>query len=229
MEITRESLHQRYCDLTDAELLRRARSGALTELAREVALAELAERGISLDATASVDSAPAVDEQLEFSPDEFERNPYQAPRTPDVRRSASPPAPQRGAGWNALWWIYIGYLCLMILFGLTQAATRGTMPAVNIVHAVLSCLGAVGLAAWRLHRALFHPAVWVACLTAGLALLSVGIKGLITMLNAADSSSYNSPLVYAAATGVLLNLPLFWGWARYAFLSPAIWRRPAHP
>jgi len=229
VEITRESLHQRYSDLTDAELLRRARSGALTELAREVALDELTQRGISLDAIENPVPAPSVDEQLEFSPDEFERNPYQAPRTPDGMRSASPPAPQRGAGWSALWWIYIGYLCLMILFGLTQAAARGTMPAVNVAHAVLSGLGAVGLAAWRLHRALLHPAVWVACLAADLALLSAGVKGLITMLSAADAPSYNSPLVYVATATVLLNLPLFWGLARYAFLSPAIWRRSSSP
>ncbi len=38
-EVTRESLLCRYADLIDAELLRRVRSGVLTKLAHEVALA----------------------------------------------------------------------------------------------------------------------------------------------------------------------------------------------
>jgi hypothetical protein len=227
LEITRESLQQRYSDLTDAELLRRAHSGALTELAHDVALGELAQRGITPDAITSASSTPTIDEPLEFSPDEFERNPYQAPRTPNGVLSTSAPAPQRGGVWNVLWWIYFGYLCLMILTAVLQAAMRGTLPAFNVVHAVIYAVGAVGLAAWRLRRALLHPAVWVACLAAGLALISSGIKGLITTLNAADASSYNNPFVYVTAAFVLLNLPLFWALARYAFLSPSIWRRPA--
>jgi len=227
LEITRESLQQRYSDLTDAELLRRARSGALTELAHDVALEELAQRGITQDAISSASSAPTVDEHLEFSPDEFERNPYQAPRTPNGVLSASAHAPQRGRVGNVLWWIYLGYLCLMVLAALLQASMRGTLPAFNVVHAVIYAVGAVGLTAWRLRRALLHPAVWIACLAAGLALISSGIKGLITALNAADVSSYNNPFVYVAAAFVLLNLPLFWALARYAFLSRSIWHRPA--
>ncbi|WP_313913699.1 hypothetical protein [Tahibacter sp.] len=229
MEITRESLQQRYSDLADAELLRRARSGALTELAHEVALDELAQRGISPDAIGRSAPAPTVDAELEFSPDEFDRNPYQAPRAPDSVRSASPPAPQSAGRWNALWWIYIGYLCLMVIVGLVQAAIRDTMPAIDVAYVVIYGLGAVGLAAWRLRRALFHPSVWVVCLAAGLALLSSGVKGLVAILNATDAPSQHNPLVYLAITLAVLNLALFWGLARYAFLSPSIWRRPALP
>ena len=47
MQINRESLVQRYEDLVDAELLRRLRSGELTELAHEVAMAELQARASS--------------------------------------------------------------------------------------------------------------------------------------------------------------------------------------
>lgn len=227
LEVTRESLQQRYSDLTDAELLRRTRAGVLTELAHEVALDELAQRGITLDAIASANAAPTIDEPLAFFPDEFERNPYQAPRTPDSTRFGAPFAPRRGGGWNALWWIYIGYLCLMVLVGLAQAALRGTTPAIDLAYVVIYGFGAVGLAVWRLRRALFHPAVWVACLAAALALLSSGIKGLLATLSAAGEPSYTNPFVYAASVVFLLNLPLFWGLARYAFLSPRIWRRPA--
>lgn len=229
MEITRESLQQRYSDLADAELLRRARSGALTELAREVALDELAQRGFTRKMIEATDPVPSVDEELAFAPDEFERNPYQAPRTPEAARAALPPASPRGGFWNVLWWLYIAYLGFLVVFGLSLSAGRGTLTAVNIIHAVLTGLGAVGLSAWRLRRALFHPALWIACLAAGLALLSASLKSLIGLFAAAPASLYYGPFVYVAAVIVALNLPVFWGLTRYAFLSPSIWRRAVRP
>lgn len=46
MDITRESLSEKFGLYSDAELLEEYRSGGLTELASEVAKAELAKRGI---------------------------------------------------------------------------------------------------------------------------------------------------------------------------------------
>lgn len=228
MEITRESLQQRFSDLADAELLRRARSGALTELAREVALTELAERGISPDAVGNADPATAVDDQLEFSPDEFERNPYQAPRTAETAQGVSPTHTPRLRLWNTLWWIYIGYLCVLILSGMAQYLRHDELTAINLIHAVLTSVGATGLAAWRLRRRLIHPMVWITCLAVGLAFLATSIKTLVNLLSAV-AHEHNSTFTYVALALILLNLPLFWGLARYALLSPTIWRRPERP
>lgn len=57
----RADLEQTFQQLTDEELLNRAASGGLTELAQSVALAELAARGLSLP-------APPVVEQEEPEP-----------------------------------------------------------------------------------------------------------------------------------------------------------------
>jgi hypothetical protein len=46
MVVTRESLSKKFSLYSDAELLEEYRSGGLTELATEVAKAELAKRGI---------------------------------------------------------------------------------------------------------------------------------------------------------------------------------------
>jgi hypothetical protein len=56
MDVTRESLSEKFGLYSDAELLEEYRSGVLTELATEVAKAELAKRGI--DAAKPAPAAP---------------------------------------------------------------------------------------------------------------------------------------------------------------------------
>jgi hypothetical protein len=71
MEITREQLVERFRTLSDDEVVRRAQSGSLTELAKEVAADELSSRGIRLaepeppqnqdDSTQDEDESSTVD------------------------------------------------------------------------------------------------------------------------------------------------------------------------
>jgi len=221
LEVTRESLQQRYADLVDTELLRRLRADSLTDLAREVALAELAQRGISAEAalTAAAVAEPAVDAELDFPADEFERNPYQAPR------GAPAPASRRASVGNVFWWIYIAYIVLAAIWGLRDLVVRETPNAgMMAVTAMYGCF-AVGLIAWRLRRPLLHSWLWVAALAVALAELSVGIKAIIVFLDghvfrASETAALNPLILFT-----LLSLPMYWGIGCYAFASPAIWRR----
>ena len=221
LEITRESLQQRYADLVDTELLRRLRADTLTDLAREVALAELAQRGISAEAAlaAAAVAEPAVPAELEFPADEFERNPYQAPRL------AAATAPRRVSVGDVFWWIYIAYIVLATGWGLLDLILRGE-PNVGMmaVTAMYGCF-AVGLIAWRLRRPLLHSWLWVAALAVALAELSVGVKAIVMFLvnhvfRASETAALNPLIAFT-----LLSLPMYWGIGCYAFASPAIWRR----
>jgi hypothetical protein len=224
LEITRESLQQRYSDLADAELLRRAGSGALTELAREVALAELAERGISLD---DVEELPlAQHSTIEFAADEFERNPYQAPRTfstpaPVVTRSRS------GRVLHWLWLAYIGALSAVLVFVTTIAYAQSD--EVFDPAYVLMWSGLAGIIAWRRRSPLFHPMVWIVCFAGNLAYTAVELKAYVDLLLAVDGHRYVKVIPVWFASMLAWQLPLLWGLARYGFGSRAIWQRGATP
>ena len=67
MTTSREDLTERFRGLEDQELIRRAASGNLTELAQEVALAETQARGLHLPETSSPDSGfQAIHENGDF-------------------------------------------------------------------------------------------------------------------------------------------------------------------
>ena len=67
MDVTRESLSETFNLYTDAELLELYRSGDLTELATDVARAELAKRGLDTARPAPVPS-PAAQPESEPEP-----------------------------------------------------------------------------------------------------------------------------------------------------------------
>jgi hypothetical protein len=67
MDVTRESLSEKFNLYTDAELLELYRSGDLTELATDVAKAELAKRG--LDTARSAPTPPPVQPVSEPEPE----------------------------------------------------------------------------------------------------------------------------------------------------------------
>lgn len=222
LEITRESLQQRYSDLADAELLRRVRSGALTELAREIALAELAERGISLDAV--VEPPPAPHATIEFAADEFERNPYQAPRIAvDAVREARARPEASVSRW--LWWIYAACVSGSIAFA-AYYRLRHTLDAAALIGLLINVWAMLGLIGWRLRRGWLHANVWVTALAVSAAQLCLLIKYLA---DATFNEAYapTPGAMIAATASVALNLPLLWALLSYAFLSPSLWQRPA--
>jgi hypothetical protein len=210
--VSRESLQQRYADLVDAELLRRLRSNALTELAREVALAELTARGVSPDAEMSSD-APSVPDEIDFAPDEFASNPYQAPRSIADTAAASAPFPARFGVWDVLWFIYAAILASFVAIGLTFRANP--LNAATLIETFTTGFALTGILAWRLRRAWLHPIAWVACIAISLAWLAVMLRFAWTVLALHVSDM---------AVTVAVHLPLYWGLARYAFFSPSIWR-----
>ncbi|WP_257386966.1 hypothetical protein [Tahibacter caeni] len=225
LEITRESLQQRYADLVDAELLRRLRADALTDLAREVALAELAQRGISAETAlaAAAVAEPAVDAELDFPADEFERNPYQAPRGP-VSAGAPSSAQQTPVDW--IWWGYAVYIAALVALGVYRWVTLRQGLAMGGVLLV-NAWALAGLVGWRLRRRWLHSSVWAACLAINAALGCIGARELARVAATAPPELVYSTATYQAVGNLLLGLPLLWGLFRYGFLSAPIWRRPA--
>lgn len=239
MQIDRESLVQRYEDLIDAELLRRLRSGELTELAHEVAMAELQARGLSLepepaaavaapvqdasglpsdeDYAAQAAAAPA---EVELAADRFDINPYQAPRAAQIQRQAER---RKLALRDVLWWGYIGVLVLFWLSSfvlnprrlLEPSSWLGAMPLAGMI---------TGLVAWRLRRRLLHPLLWVALLAVFLAQSVFALRLYFTAITQA-ATGFSAGLLPVLLFMVLLVLPGLWGLAHYSFLSSAIWRR----
>jgi hypothetical protein len=67
MDINKEELASRYREMSDDELLRRVTAGTLTELAQEIASAELAARGIDLPEL--VDDEVTEHDSLEAEPE----------------------------------------------------------------------------------------------------------------------------------------------------------------
>lgn len=231
-EVTRESLQQRYADLVDAELLRRLRADSLTELAREVALAELAGRGIDAEAALAAEAAPAeqrADAELDFPADQFAHNPYQAPRAPTSKTApkSATTAQRRNRAWNVVWLSYASIVGLLIAFdmvGTLSGPYAGNIGAKKIVPFVAMSLGLAGIVGWRLRRAWLHPLLWVACLAVNLAWLG---SECLDSWKDIDSAGKDLPIILIG-TGIVVSLylPMFWGLLRYAFLSASIWRGP---
>lgn len=231
-EVTRESLQQRYADLVDAELLRLLRADSLTELARDVALAELAGRGINAEAALAAQAAPAehrADAELDFPADEFARNPYQAPRAPttSMARKSAAAGKRRDRIWNVLWFGYASFIGLTVLLDIVGALSgprAAYVSAAKILPLVLLSVGLIGIVGWRLRRAWLHPLLWVACLAVNLAWLS---SECLDSWKDIDSAGKDLPILLIG-TGIIvsLHLPLFWGLLRYAFMSPSTWRGP---
>ncbi|TDR48590.1 hypothetical protein DFR29_101210 [Tahibacter aquaticus] len=220
MEITRESLQQRYADLTDAALLKRLRSTDLTDLAREIALQEMTQRGLVLSPVENEAASPPPD--FEFTADQFTQNPYQSPRAGPVERATSRP---RSPLPRILWWFYTGGLGLLVLVVMAQWVLRGA-PAAEGLGLALNAWAVAGLAGWRLRRPLLSSWVWVACFA--LTLTQAVLLARILFGMAFTDADKGMTLVLSLALALSLPaLPLLWGLLSYAFLSPSIWRRPA--
>jgi hypothetical protein len=238
MQIDRASLVQRYEDLVDTELLRRLRSGELTELAHEVAMAELQARGLSLEPEAVVappaaphDSAgipsdeayaaeaAAAPAEVVLAADQFERNPYQAPRAAQIQRREQ----RARTSWRDIaWWAYVGLLALMCSSSFVLNPQRLAQPAHWLGLAPLLGM-TVGLAAWRLRRPLGHPLLWVALLALFLAQFAIALRAYVEILSAGANRA-DSGLLLIMLFVVAITLPGIWGLLCYAFFSSRIWR-----
>lgn len=247
MEIGRESLQQRYADLNDAELLRRLHTVHLTELAREALLAELKARGVNPgpapadtspaasartahgngDAAAAAPGATAgpeaaVIDMQDSGADRFADNPYQAPRAPRVLRDDKARPPSQLV--QAAWWIYIAIV--VVTMGVTFVhRLLSDATARELMALAPSVAAAVGLVGWRLRKPLLHPLLWVACLAVFLAQAGVGLHAYIEATS--EWPEERQLMLVSSALSVVMQLPLIWGLARYAFLSGAIWRPAA--
>lgn len=251
MEVGRESLQQRYADLNDAELLRRLHSVELTELAREVLLAELKVRGVSTepapaniapaggaknthgnaDATAPVsgvkadadtDTIEMQDSGIELAADRFTDNPYQAPRAPRVLRDEKAHSPSQLV--QVAWWIYIALLVGTMAVSLVVLLWADATDA-ELMELAPSIAAAVGLVGWRLRKPLLHPLLWVACLAVFLAQAGVNLQAYIEATS--EWPEERQLMLVSSTLSVLVELPLIWGLVRYAFLSRAIWQPAA--
>ena len=240
MEVGRESLQQRYADLNDAELLRRLHSLELTELAREVLLAELEARGVSTEpapvakaaagdaagfSTEAEDDGRAdalQDSGAELAADRFAENPYQAPRAPNVLRAKKTAEPSQLI--QVAWWIYIGLMALSVAAMLVLRVIEDASDE-ELLELAPSVAAAVGLVGWRLRKPLLYPLLWVACLAVFLAQAGAGLHAYIEATR--EWPEERQLMLVSSALSVLLELPLIWGLTRYAFLSAAIWRSAA--
>lgn len=221
MDITRENLQRRYADLIDAELLRRLRSNVLTDLARDVALAELASRGLSPDLDAAAGEPAAVGD-IDFAPDEFERNPYQAPRVAAEVAARRPPPATRTGVWDVLWYLYVAVLALII--AVATAFSAHQLDAAALVETITSIFALAGIVAWRRRLAWLHPVLWITSLAVNLAWLMVKLRHTWNVLDAAGDSDLVPMFLIGTAISTALYLPLYWGLLRYALFSPSIWR-----
>ncbi|MBL8297074.1 MAG: hypothetical protein JNN30_01895 [Rhodanobacteraceae bacterium] len=233
MEISRESLKQRYSDLVDAELIRRVRSGVLTELAHEVAVAELQQRGVAFDQDVPPDATSRLDD-IDFEPDEFAHNPYQSPRPPATRASAADTKSSIKPGRSfvdVLWFLYAAIIALVLISSMVTALLGGRVRDLFHPATAAPLLGLVGLVAWRLRKAIVSPLLWVACLGLSAALFIIQLKAIwkflatIEMRTLLDGASPGLTILAVVA----LELPLIVALACYAFASPSIWRRDKKP
>ncbi|UXI70151.1 hypothetical protein [Tahibacter amnicola] len=225
MEITRESLAARYADLADAPLLHRLRSGALTELAKEVAIAEATRRGLdwSRPPEPVSDPEPAlvpIDESVVvIEPDHFETNPYQAPRA-HVRFDHST------VGWTVqsmAWWMYIVLLAALTLNQAYHHAETGDPFRSFGARLVIELASIAGLVGWRLHRAWLSPYLWLAVAAVLAAFMVVTLKQIVVFA----SGPYGPDSRFAAGMlglALALLLPQVWGLLRYALFSGSVWR-----
>lgn len=236
--ITRESLRQRYADLSDAALLQRLVSSDLTDLAREVGQEELAERGLSLPIPqpAALPAAPpqetlpaaqlhaplaAAGPETELAPDHFNQNPYQAPRGSVTATPEPPKSPARRPLLHWLWWAYTAYIGIKIVMGALNWVAHSWYLPIGLGLG-LNAWALTGLIAWRLRRPLLTSWLWVVCLALTLAQLAIGVRAAWSLLDVYTPAPGQVVLTVGAW---MMGLPLLWGLACYALLSPSIWRR----
>jgi hypothetical protein len=208
MQTSRDEISQRFEHFADAELLDLLRSGELTELAQEVAAAELSHRGV--DRPAAELRAPAVSLAPVASP---------APK-PDL-------IPIR-----VLWWLYFGVLAIAspAFIGLMawQGAytTEPTWP-VNYLSAAVDVLAIVGLYGYIRRRPLLSEGFWQVLFTvyAGKLTIATGffVHNLLNMPETYGLYPWRRSTDFWVSTlgvlGLVFAAPLLWALFRYAFCS----------
>lgn len=191
--------------------------GNLTERTSDAQSSEAQALGRTLDRP-EPEIGAAVRSDVNFPPDEFERNPYQAPRN----SAEGPSSWERFGSRDVLWFIYAGLVGLLTV----GAAVFDPNPTgvATLFEATATVCGPVGIIAWRLRRALFAPPAWIAWLAVVVSWHALQTWDFWNDLS--DDADDAPPLLVAALVFVFaLHVPLFWGVLRYALFSPSIWHK----
>jgi hypothetical protein len=219
----RQSLARRYAELNDAELRRRIERDELSEIPREIALAELHSRGLALapPPTQRTFAPPLLHRDVEFTADGFSANPYQTPRADMLD------TPERSGAsqiWNTLWWTYTALYTLYALRAVSMPLRQGRLLNFGVVVMLaimaLTCLGLIG---WCTRRRFLWRVVWIGvAVTAWLWAGLLGLASAIVMLDgtAAPIAGYQPEWLSLAMTAAVL--PLAWALSRYA-CDKSIW------
>jgi hypothetical protein len=216
MPSSRDDIAQRFERFADAELLDLLRSGELTELAQEVAIAELSRRGVDLPAAELL--APPIPQEPVASP---------APK-PDL-------TPVR-----VLWWLYFGACAIALpafiaLMGWQGAYTTEPTWPVNYLLAAVDVLGIVGLYAYIQRLPLLTEGFWQVLFTVYAGKLAIGagffVYNLRNMPESYGLYPWRRTTDFWVSTLGLLGLvfagPLLWALFRYAFCSRTASASPA--
>ena len=218
MPSSKEDIAERFERFADAELLDLLRSGELTELAQEVAVAELLRRGVDL---------PAAE--------------LRAPMSTIPQGPVALPAPRPDlTPVRVLWWLYFGVLAIAFpaFIGLMawQGAytTEPTWPVSYLTTAV-DLLGIVGLYAYIRRLPLLTEGFWQVLFTvyAGKLVIAAGffIHNLLDMPETYGLYPWRRTTDFWVSTLGLLGLvfaaPLLWALFRYAFCSRTASASPA--
>lgn len=213
-----DDIAQRFERFNDAELLDLLRSGDLTELARELAVAELSRRGVDL---------PAIE-----------------PRAPVPSPPQSPAGlPALKADWTpgrVLWWLYFGVFAIALPVHVELMASQGaytTEPTwpLNYLSTTVDGLGVVGLYGYIRRLPLLTEGFWQVLFTVYVGKLAIGavffVYNLSTMPETHGLYPWRRSTDFWVSTLGLLGLvfaaPLLFALFRYAFCSRTANASPA--
>ena len=214
MPSSKDEIAERFERFADAELLDLLRSGELTELAQEVALAELSRRGVDGPAAELPATAPAIPQGIRHWP------------------GASPASKPDLTPGRVLWWLYFGVLAIAtpVHVGFTAwlgaYTTEPTWP-VNYLTAAVDVIAVVGLYGYIRRRPLLTEGFWQVLFTlyAGKLAIAAGffIYNLWDMPETRGLYPWRPTTDFWVSTLGLLGLvfaaPLLWALFRYAFCS----------
>jgi hypothetical protein len=209
MPTSRDDIAERFERFADAELLDLLRSGELTELAQEVAVAELSRRRVDLPAAELRAAIPLAQGPL--------GSPAPKPDLPPVR---------------VLWWLYFGVLAIALPIHVGLMAWQGaytTEPTwpVGYLTTAVDVLGVLGLYGYIQRLPLLTEGFWQVLFTvyAGKLVIGTGffVYNLRNMPETYGLYPWRRTTDFWVSTLGLLGLvfaaPLLWALFRYAFCS----------
>jgi hypothetical protein len=214
LNTTRQDIAERYQYLGDAELLDLLHSGDLTELAQEIATAELAKRGID----------PSSDAR---------ENPL----------SPAENAVVRGERWrtarSTLPWVYFAIVVGMGMFGLVVFVWQGYytsqgMPLLALGSTIVDALCITALYGAIRVRPLLTPGIWqvvwvvdVGKIAFGVCVFTYQLWWTLELHRLRPGPFPNQFWVAVfGLLGPLLTIPMIWIVFNYAFRSQALWQKP---